>query len=172
MSRLKRAVGYCLTSGCEDIHKGVFLMNQSQDFYCPRCRCIGLCVPETTKALNDLPVFREVRVEFDYNPTTGHHQGLAVVTDTSIKVEANVFYIYSPLIRTDKRALKIAEAVLATLQREEWVPKEDKGIPTHAEMVMDLDKPRIDFASDCLKLSQTLEKSSLAREKSCPSTPA
>ena len=35
---MKRGVGYCENTDCEDYAKGVFLLNHGDTFYCPRCR--------------------------------------------------------------------------------------------------------------------------------------
>ena len=41
MARMKRGVGYCENTECEDYAKGVFLLNHGDTFYCPRCRQLG-----------------------------------------------------------------------------------------------------------------------------------
>ena len=41
MGRMKRGVGYCGETECEDYAKGVFLLNHGDTFYCPRCRVLG-----------------------------------------------------------------------------------------------------------------------------------
>jgi len=38
MASMKRGVGYCENTDCEDYAKGVFLLNHGDTFYCPRCR--------------------------------------------------------------------------------------------------------------------------------------
>jgi ribosomal protein S27AE len=56
--------------GCEDYAKGVFLLNHGDNFYCPRCRVLGLVVKETGSAEfgNGNAPFKEVRCEFNYDP--------------------------------------------------------------------------------------------------------
>ena len=41
MASMKRGVGYCENTDCEDYAKGVFLLNHGDTFYCPRCRQLG-----------------------------------------------------------------------------------------------------------------------------------
>lgn len=162
---LKRGVGYCYNHDCEDGFKGVFLLNHGPSFFCPRCRVEGLVVPEICRTKNDSPIFREVRVEFDYFPETGHYKGMAMVRDESMKGEdLNVFYVYSPLIRTEKRALKVAEGVLANLQRCKWKTT-DEGIPNSQETVIELDSERMAFKASCKRLEDELFRSSLVRSK-------
>ena len=38
MASMKRGVGYCENTDCEDYAKGVFLLNHGDTFYCPRCQ--------------------------------------------------------------------------------------------------------------------------------------
>ena len=46
MGHMKRGVGYCENTECEDYAKGVFLLNHGDTFYCPRCRQLGSACTE------------------------------------------------------------------------------------------------------------------------------
>ena len=50
MASMKRGVGYCENTDCEDYAKGVFLLNHGDTFYCPRCRQLGKEVREIGRA--------------------------------------------------------------------------------------------------------------------------
>lgn len=65
---------------------------------------------------NDLPVYHEVRVEYDYAPGENLYRGLAMVRDVSLAGRAcNVYLVQSPLVKTRQRALKVAETILGSL---------------------------------------------------------
>jgi hypothetical protein len=109
-------VGYCLDPECEDFAKGVFLLNHGATFYCARCRRIGKLVREEGSSL--LPnesLFVEARVEFDYDPIHEKYNQIAIVRDESMPSTLNIYTLKSPLIRTETRALKVAEAMLSNL---------------------------------------------------------
>ncbi len=114
-----RAVGYCDNSICDDFHKGTFLLNHGESFCCPRCRQLGWVELEK-KSYYDLngvdkeqAVYREARVRFDFRPATRKYEYTAVVTVDGLE-NGGVFEITSPLIKTEKRALKVAEYALCT----------------------------------------------------------
>jgi ribosomal protein S27AE len=113
-----RSVGYCDNSEtCDDYHKGVFLLNHGNTFYCPRCRQLGW-VEEEKRTYRDLggvdkqqAMYREARVKFDFRPADRKYEYTAVVSVDGLDHGA-VFEITSPLVKTEKRALKLAEAAL------------------------------------------------------------
>ena len=61
MASMKRGVGYCENTDCEDYAKGVFLLNHGDTFYCPRCRQLGKVEKErgfyTTEPFSEPEVF-------------------------------------------------------------------------------------------------------------------
>lgn len=113
---MKRSVGYCTNSECEDFSKGVFLLNHGNSFYCPRCRCLGFTAPEYKVYSDDAPdaVFKTVRVHFNYNPMKKVYQSIAVIDITEV-TEGEQCDLYSPLIRTEMRALKVGEALICMI---------------------------------------------------------
>jgi len=150
MSRPSRGVGYCQNHACEDYGKGVFLLNHAGAFSCPDCREPGRVEREEGSYEGDATVFREVRVEYNYDPEQGVYRDVANVRDVSLWDASNVYTLRSPLVRTEKRALKVAEALLANLNR--CATSLERGeIPSSSETVLSFDD---DFASFAAKLRQ------------------
>ena len=160
--RMRRGVGYCRDGGCEEFGRGVFLLNHEGDFDCPSCSRRGRVERErgTYQLFGEL--FKEVRVEYGFDPAVGSYRDVAIVRDVSIWGRSNVYTLQSPLIRTEKRALKVAEAILANLNR---CPKAalDGGIPNTSEVVLSLDDPREEFSFKLEQLAKDWEQSGLAR---------
>jgi hypothetical protein len=174
---MKRGVGYCMNTGslenegCEDYAKGVFLLNHGNTFYCPRCRQIGLMVKETGSAefgANSAP-FKEVRCEFNYDPCTAKFREIAIVRDEAIWGTGSKYTLLSPLIKTEKRALKVAEAILANLQRYSDLVNGDE-IPRSTEVLVSLDEDLEVVTKKLNALGKLWEDSTLAKAK-CPAPP-
>jgi ribosomal protein S27AE len=180
---MKRGVGYCMNTGsrvegvdvgdngCEDYAKGVFLLNHGDNFYCPRCRVIGLMVKETGKAefSNGNAPFKEVRCEFNYDPCTEQFREIAIVRDEAIWGTGSKYTLMSPLIKTEKRALKVAEAILANLQRYSDLVNGDE-IPRSTEVVVSFDEDLDVFTKKLHDLGKLWEESTLAQAH-CPGPP-
>ncbi len=167
---MKRAVGYCTTvgggsqgEGCEDYAKGVFLLNHGKTFYCPRCRESGLVVAERgiSNHTDGVP-FKEVRVEFNYCAVNSRFKEIAVVRDESIWGSGSKYTLFSPLIKTEKRALKVAEAILSNLQRYSELANAD-DIPRTTEIIVSFDEDIEKFSKEMERLGREWENSSLAR---------
>lgn len=167
--RIKRSVGYCTAKECEDYMKGIFLLNHGDTFYCPRCKHLGFVEPESGRSKGSLGIYKEVRIEYDYDPLQKKYRGLAIVRDESLWGECNVFYFQSPLIRTEKRALKVAEATLSNLniQDRPLLPGE---LPYATEMVMSFDVSREQFAKEIGKLETRLENEAFNRVRKAQKT--
>jgi len=152
-------------NGCEDYAKGVFLLNHGDSFYCPRCRNLGMVVKEVGNAeVNGTAPFKEVRVEFNYDPCTRQFREIAIVRDEAIWGTGSKYTLMSPLIKTEKRALKVAEAVLANLQRYAELVGGDE-IPRSTEVVLTFDDDLNVFAEKMKKLGDSWEQSSLAQAR-------
>ncbi len=169
---MKRGVGYCTnmgsagTEGCEEYAKGVFLLNHGNKFYCPLCRHLGTVVKEVGQADrgdNDAP-FKEVRVEFNYDPCTEKFREIAIVRDEAIWGTGSKYTLMSPLIKTEKRALKVAEAVLANLQRYSELGSED-DIPRCTEVIISLDDDLAIFHQKIKALGESWQQSSLSQAR-------
>ena len=142
---MKRGVGYCENTDCEDYAKGVFLLNHGDTFYCPRCRQLGKVEKERGFYTGNSDIFKEVRVEYNFDPINGVYREIAIVRDESLWGRNNVYTLQSPLIKTEKRALKVAEAILANLNRYRGLLNGD-DIPRTTEIIRSLDAPARDVA--------------------------
>ncbi len=169
---MKRGVGYCMHVGsredqtCDDYAKGVFLLNHGDTFYCPRCRKLGTVVKERgfpEAGYGDAP-FKEVRVEFNYDPIGERYQEIAIVRDESIWGTGSKYSLLSPLIKTEKRALKVAESLLANLQRYSNSFDND-DIPQTTEILISFDVALPEFSRKMKSLSKEWENSTLIQSK-------
>jgi len=160
MGRMKRGVGYCENTECEDYAKGVFLLNHGDTFYCPRCRQLGKVEKERGFYTGNSEIFKEVRVEYNFDPTHGIYREIAIVRDESLWGRNNVYTLQSPLIKTEKRALKVAEAILANLNRYRGMLSGD-DIPRTTEIILSFDEPYDEFSRKLHQLSREWEASGL-----------
>jgi ribosomal protein S27AE len=135
MTNMKRGVGYCENTDCEDYAKGVFLLNHGDTFYCPRCRQLGKVEKERGFYTGNTDIFKEVRVEYNFDPINSLYREIAIVRDESLWGRNNVYTLQSPLIKTEKRALKVAEAILANLNRYRGLLNGD-DIPRTTEIIL------------------------------------
>jgi len=162
MARMKRGVGYCEDSGCDEFARGVFLLNHEGPFFCPSCRKRGRIERERGCYIGSSDVFKEVRVEYNFDPITAVYRDIAIVQDVSLWGRSNVYTLQSPLIRTEKRALKVAEAILANLNRcPDLMNREE--IPNASEVVLSFDDGREEFVRKLKKLAKEWEGSGLRK---------
>ncbi len=163
MARMKRAVGYCISSDCEDYAKGVFLLNHGDTFYCPRCRALGRVERETGSQIGKTDIFKEVRVEYNFDPVHGIYREIAIVRDESLWGKHSVYLLRSPLIKTDRRALKVAESCLANLNRYRGLLEGDE-IPRTHEHILHIDQSREEFFKALQHFARELEGSALTEQ--------
>ena len=71
-----------------------------------------------------------------------------------------MYTLQSPLIKTEKRALKVAEAILANLNRYRGLLNGDE-IPRTTEIILSFDDPLDDFREKVRQLGRELEQSGL-----------
>ena len=158
---MKRGVGFCHNTPCDDFAKGIFLLNHEGDlFRCPRCFTSGIIEEERGHWTGDSNIFREVRVEFDFDPLKKKYLQIAIVQDNSLPAHFNIYTLHSPLIKTEQRALKVAEVLLGNLNRYRCVPGE---IPSALESVLSFDEPISVFSAKLEQLARVWEKSGLAK---------
>lgn len=158
---MNRAIGYCERTECEDYAKGVFLLNHGKTFYCPRCRNLGHVQEERGSYTGDTDIFKEVRVEFNFDPINSVFREIAIVRDESLWGKCNTYTLQSPLIKTELRALKVAEAVLANLNRYRGMLKNGEIPKTH-EILLSFDDTNEEFSRKLAHLAQEWENSALA----------
>lgn len=158
--RHTKAVGYCTQESCGERYRGVFCINHNSDnFWCPACRQTGFLVTERVTVKNENPLFGEVRVEWKYDPEYREYCGLTVVRrhfPIEWGTDFNVYTLYSPLIRTEKRSTNCATAVLGHL---DYTPIEEilSGETVRArEQIMDLDCTREEWQRQIKELSLRL----------------
>jgi len=157
----RRSVGYCEQTDCENYAKGVFLLNHGQHFYCPRCREPGRMVRERGHYEGSSNVFKEVRCEFNYDPLNDKYREIGIVRDDSLWGDHNVYTLQSPLIKTEKRALKVAEAILANLNRGGGVVQGE--VPHTNEVILSFDDSPEDFSRKLAVLAKEWENSSISQ---------
>lgn len=167
-----RAVGFCKTDGCKNFNdaKFVFGSNPEPTYFCRDCQRFGYTVKEEwwTKRPDDLTFF-QVRLEYDYRPSlipntkVGKWHALCIVSDDSMDPNRNVYYLRSPLIRTEKRAKEIATATLSGLMQD---PERVLQHPNMRAKVteIDFDKPLGDVKAQLWELGNMLSKSKLLKE--------
>lgn len=152
---MKRAVGFCKLTKCEEFARGVFLLNHGPDFFCPRCKQTGDVVPESWSSEGEGRGYKEVRVEYLYDPMIDKYREIAIVRDESIWEPANTYTLRSPLIKTSKRALTVAEALLANLQLVGKLKPGD-SVGTR-ETIIDMSQDIEGFKEELDKLSKRWE---------------
>lgn len=174
--RYHRAVGYCENSDCVQKHRGVFLLNNPGEFYCPCCREEGFVEAEEGSFSGNPEMFNEVRVEFDFAPADRTYSATAIVRDESLGdvnqhgIPHGVYVIRSPLVKTHVRALKVAESVLSTLSVYGGLDEKSE-LPRSSEVLLSFDKPRAEFAKDLVRLSESWEAGPKANIEAEPFLP-
>lgn len=162
--KMSRSVGYCKDTECEDYAKGTFLINHGDTFWCPRCKKIGFIEAEAGTSTGDWGIYKEVRIEYNYDPTERRYRELAIVRDESLWGRNNVYTLKSPLIRTEKRALKVAESMLANLNMQEH-PLGLGEIPRTQELILSFDVSPEKFSEEIARLRGQLESSTWSKAR-------
>jgi hypothetical protein len=124
---------------CDDYMKGVFLLNHGDLYFCIKCRTMGFAEFEHSSFVGSHRLFKEVRVEFDYLAIEQRYKSIAIVRDESAPVMGKIYTFWSPLIKTEKRALVVAESLLANLNRMSEVLKQG-DVPTATALEININK--------------------------------
>lgn len=109
-------------------------------------------------------IFNEVRVEHNFDSLQKRYRSIAIVNDDSLAGICNTYTLQSPLIQTENRALKVAEALLANLNRYRGNLIEGE-IPLTHEQTLSFDADLSVFTRQCRKLKEDLEQSDLVLAK-------
>lgn len=141
MYKFKRSCGYCLNIDCRLRGKPIFLMGCTSHT-CEDCHHQCHVELERAKRLNEDLVYREVRLEFMFDPYEMRYRGLAIVRDEE-STGTNVLTMYAPRIIGSRRATTYAEKILACLQ---VLPEEEAIYPR--DFLVDLDKPIVQVRRD------------------------
>ena len=160
---MKRGVGFCMQTECDDYAKGVFLLNHGDTFYCPRCRVEGRVEQEKGFYTGNSDTFKEVRIEFNFDPINAQYREIGIVRDESLWGTCNIYTMQSPLVKTEQRALKIAEAILANLNRYRGL-LEDGEIPRTIEHMLSFDDSAEEFSRKLGILAKEWEASDLSQK--------
>jgi len=163
MVPMRRGVGFCSDAACEEHARGVFLLNHEGLFHCPACRKRGHIEKERGSHLGAGKLFKEVRVEYNFDPVVGVYRDVGIVQDVSLWGRSNVYTLQSPLIRTEERALKVAEAILANLNRYRGLINGD-DIPRTTEIILSFDDSFDEFSRKLKQLSKEWEASGLREQ--------
>jgi hypothetical protein len=111
---------------------------------------LGFSEPERSESSalpgNPDTVYKTVRVHFCYEPTNRRYKEIGIVDINEMKA-GDVYNLYSPLIKTEQRALKVAQATMCALNSG----SEDGMLTEH---VIDLDAPN--WTESLLQLETTL----------------
>ena len=148
-----KGVGYCLTLDCVNYCKGSFLLGVDK-FFCPVCNTLGEVNLERREVQGE-GFISMVRVEFDYCPFRKEYRGLAVI---SMNIPGATFTLYSPIVKTDKRAKIIAESILSIINYDNTlIDRTGFG----AQPIISFDEPREMFQKRLEEVSErwkTVEK--------------
>lgn len=134
--RRKRAVGYCQREKCEDKFKSIYVLSPANTFWCPVCRQTGKLELERAIVTGE-GQFREVRIEFEFSPEEERYKKVAIVIDNDMPVGKS-YTLYAPLILTEKRAIKTAEALLAIIRKSNPLTGE---VAIAREYLLSFDEP-------------------------------
>ena len=150
---MRRGVGYCENTACDDFTKGVFLLNHGNLFYCPRCREMGHIVPEKAHDNDEYDgVYKTVTVEYGYDPIEKRYRDRAIVDITELPCGGS-YTLSTPLVKTEQRALKIAESIINMLNIG-WKERMDAS----KELVLSWDLERDEFKRKCEEIGALLEE--------------
>jgi hypothetical protein len=148
---VRRGVAYCLNTECKFYHSSVFMLfkhtghpSLGEPYVCPTCEQTGVVVPEVERRIpGDFAAtgYGRVEVRFNWDPAVGYYRGSAIVVDHAIYPGSSQFILESPLIKTERRALAVAESAIANLNLGR-----DPGRPPAS---IDLDQPPEVFAAQC-----------------------
>ena len=154
---MRRAVGYCTNPVCDDTWKENFLLGHEESYQCVRCGLPGKIEREHGHVENSLRIFREVRFHYYYEPNIDKYMTIVAVSDDSLE-EGNVYHMFSPFVKTEGRALKMAESVLANLNLGS---AKEGALPSTTETVLSWDDSPDEFALKCARWRRSLEGSHL-----------
>ncbi|MBW2243319.1 MAG: hypothetical protein JRH01_15135 [Deltaproteobacteria bacterium] len=134
---MKRGIGYCPNTDCENAD-GVLLVSPGDTFFCRSCGRSGKVEKERGFRTRSTGIFREVRVEFNFEPIEARYREVAIVRDESLPARHDTYTLQSPLLKSEKRALKLAETVLVNLTRAPALTARDE-ILRRAEVLLSFD---------------------------------
>ena len=160
--RMRRTIGYCLNIGCTEYAKKLFRHSSGKTFQCNECFQSGQIRYEKGLAENTQPIFKEVRVAFNFSPSLDTYHDTAIVRDESLRGHHNVYHYSSPITQTEKRALQVAEQILATLNQMSELPV-GANLPDFFESRLSWDTDLETFKKECSNWGESLRGTPLTR---------
>lgn len=154
---MKRGVGYCTNLDCSEYVKGVFLINHGETFFCPACRQDGFVEPEKARSVRGKwNIYSQVQIRYNFDAMVRDYAEIAIVTDENLPPGCSTLVINSPLVKTERRAMKLAESFLSNAALNGLGPD---GMPASTERVLDLSWSKDRWELELLQLQATLEES-------------
>jgi len=136
-ARMKRGMGYCQNADCGN-PDGIFLANAREAFFCGHCGEHGKVETERGFHTGKAGIFKEVRVEYKFDPSKGRYREVAIVRDESLPTSYDVYTLRSPLIKSKKRALRLAETLFLNLNHCRR-QRDTIKMPRAGEMILSFD---------------------------------
>ena len=119
----RRGAGYCLQSGCSEYLRSVLLRGVPGRFECPTCLHVGELEVERGVRSRGARVYREVRVQFNFDPERRIYRDVARVVDRRVPGERGAYTLLSPLVCSRAQAVRVGEAALRSLNRGIMAPR-------------------------------------------------
>lgn len=160
--RKKRAVNYCTNPDCSEFTKKLFSFYHDRVFECNECFQEGGTQRERGFAENTQPLFKEVRVAYNFHPTLNTYRSIVVVRDESLWGHHNVYHHDCPVTVSEKRAFQIAEQILATLNQMSALPIGDE-LPDFFESCLSWDADLETFKQECENWGESMRGTPLTR---------
>lgn len=177
MNELKyRGVLICNNPQCEEFQKQTFALLTGKERampllclghtgkstayeYAPKCGQKRELLLENEFYTLGTKLFRQVRVDWEYDVIERRYRNVAIVTDESLPQNAGIYTLQTPLVKTEKRALIVAENILSNLQRQHAAIESAR---VSAETVLRFDNSKEVFEEQLNRLSSILTESTLA----------
>jgi ribosomal protein S27AE len=134
---IEGGMGYCQNADCGN-PDGVFLANAGEAFFCGSCGKRGKVETERGFHTGKTGIFKEVRVEYNFDPTTGRYREVAIVRGDGLPTSYDVYTLRSPLIKSKKRALRFAETLFLKLNHCRGQAGRSK-MPRAGEIILSFD---------------------------------
>lgn len=151
-SRTDRGVGYCQNVKCAQYVHQVFVLGHEvsgyRPFVCRSCGKTGRIEREWGQVTGEGRV-REVKVNFAFEPSNGLYREMLLLVDDELPPGAT-YTFWSPLIRNELRAGKVAEMLLVSLGE---TGEPDTGFREH---ILSFDDPLPVFARKAAELGERL----------------
>lgn len=172
--RIERGIAYCENVHCEDYLKGCFLFMHEGKWLCSRCNEYSdhLLAERGIPDREGQVPFNAVRVEYCYEPAQKRYTEIVQLTDESYQGPSGTYTLQAPLVKTPKRAAKMAESLLAILNEGVFLDDDLSSVPKSHERILSFDKPADEFRKDLEALEHRLRDNSLLQQPSVVSTPS